>query len=153
MAISGHHVSIKIVETNIALYNIKLDSEVDISLTAHTSDEGVFVQYAKATNTGSEIAVVPYTLGLNVSLNRARYGQLTEGGPIPLPPSCNILRKRGANVLRIVNPHLDAQLLTCRYVNGEAVDTTRIPDQEASDATIEVGLANEQRKAPLETRR
>jgi hypothetical protein len=141
--IPSRHVSIQIVETNVALYNIKLDSGVDLSLTAHISDAGVFVQYAKATNTASGSVVLPYTLGLNVSLNRASYGQLTEGGPIPLPPSRNVLQKRGASIIRIANPNLGAQLLTSLDVNGKAVDTTRIPDQDASDATLEVAMANE----------
>jgi hypothetical protein len=149
--IPSHHVSIKTAETNVALYNIKLDSGVDISLTAHISDAGVFVQYATATNTSPDSVVIPYALGLNVSLNRASYGQLTEGGPIPLPPSLNVLRKRGSNILRIANPNLGAQLLVSLNVNNKAVDTTRIPDQDVADATLDVALANEIRISPGET--
>jgi hypothetical protein len=140
---SDHHVSINIVNTNLASYEIKTDSGIEISLTARIFDAGVFVQYAKATNTGLDSVVIPYALRLNVSLNRASYGQLTEGGPIPLPPSRNVLQKRGASILRIANPNLGAQLLTSLDVNGKAVDTTRIPDQEASDAILEVAVVKE----------
>jgi hypothetical protein len=50
---------------------------------------------------------VPIHLDLGMSLNRASYGQLTEGGPIPLPESLNLFQiaKNGSS-FTLNNPNL-----------------------------------------------
>ncbi|KAH3904311.1 hypothetical protein HBI56_008960 [Parastagonospora nodorum] len=136
--VPGHLVSIKIIETNVALYHMKLVNHVDVSLTAHISAQGSFVQDARATNTSSGCVLLPYALGVNVSLNRASYGQLTEGGPIALPPGCNILRKSGPNTLRVYNPNLGAQLSTSLDINGQPLVIDSVEDQDASEAVLDV---------------
>jgi hypothetical protein len=151
--IPGHLVSIKILETNVALYHIKLVNDVDVSLAAHISEQGSFVQYANATNKSSERVLLPYALGVNVSLNRASYGQLTEGGPIPLPPARNILRKSGSNTLHVYNPNLGAQLTTSLDINGEPVVTDSVEDQEASHTMLDVFVRGRQCISPGETAR
>lgn len=151
--VPGHLVSFKTVQTNVALYHIKLVNHVDVSLTAHISAQGSFVQDARATNTSSGCLLLPYALRVNVSLNRASYGQLTEGGPIPLPPSRNILRKSGPSTLRVYNPNLRAQLWTSLDINGQPVAVDSVEDQDASDAMLDVSVRGRVSIPPGETAR
>ncbi|KIX06673.1 uncharacterized protein Z518_04649 [Rhinocladiella mackenziei CBS 650.93] len=85
-------------------------------------DAGV-IQSSEITSTTSSTANVRYTMNLGVSVNRASYGQLTEGGPIPIPPSENRvgLQNHGQDVV-VVNPHLSAHLQGCLKSDGKPVD-------------------------------
>lgn len=50
---------------------------------------------------------VPVQLNLGMSLNRASYGQLTEGGPIPLPESLNLFQvAKDGSSFTLQNPNL-----------------------------------------------
>jgi len=138
--ISAHLVSIKIVETNVALYHMKLADDIDMAIAVKVAEDGSFVQYAKATNKGLGCVFLPYTLGLNVSLNRASYGQLTEGGPIPLPASRNVLTKSGPSCLRVCNPNLDAQLVIRLDIDGQSQLLDDVEDQEVSNATLDTSV-------------
>jgi hypothetical protein len=138
--ISAHLVSIKIVETNVALYHMKLANDIDMAIAVKVADDGSFVQYAKATNKGPGDVFLPYTLGLNVSLNRASYGQLTEGGLIPLPACRNVLTKSGLTSLRVCNPDLDAQLVTRLDIDGQPCLLHDVEDQEVFDATLNASV-------------
>jgi hypothetical protein len=137
--ISRQDVSIKIVETNVALYNIKLGN-IHLSIGIEVAEDGRFVQYAKATNTGAECEILPFTWGLNVSLNRASYGQLTEGGPICLPPSRNDLQNTGTTSFRVCNPNLDAQLVTQLDTDGPSLDLHHVPEEQTSDTTLDAAM-------------
>jgi hypothetical protein len=137
--ISTRIVSIKIVETNVALYDIKLGN-IHLSIAVKVAEDGSFVQYAKATNKGPECEILPFTWRLNVSLNRASYGQLTEGGPMCLPPSRNDLRKIGETTLRVYNPNLDSQLVAQLDTDGSSLDIHRIPDEYTSNATLDTAI-------------
>jgi hypothetical protein len=132
-------VSIKIVETNVALYNMKLGN-IHLSIAVKVAEDGSFVQYATATNTGAECEFLPFTWRLNVSLNRASYGQLTEGGPIQPPPSCNVLRRIGETTLRIGNPNLDSQLVAQLDTDGSSIDLHHVSDEQTANATIDVAV-------------
>jgi hypothetical protein len=72
-------VSIQFVETNTALYRIDHPDEVELPIATQVLDEQSFVQYAAVTNRGANCMLLPYSFRANVSLNRASYGQLTEG--------------------------------------------------------------------------
>jgi hypothetical protein len=137
--ISTHLVSIKIVETNVALYNMNLGN-IHLSIAVKVAEDGSFVQYATATNTGAECECLPFTWRLNISLNRASYGQLTEGGPIQPPPSCNVLRRIGDTTLRICNPNLDSQLVAQLDTNGSSLDLHHVPNEQTTNATIDAAV-------------
>lgn len=72
-------VSIEIPETSIAAYRIDLPNDVELSIETQVHDQGRFSQYAKVINRSSTCVTFPYAFRANVSLNRASYGQLTEG--------------------------------------------------------------------------
>ncbi len=93
-----------------------------ISTTLSIGPDGEAVQMTHVKSRSKIAKDLGYTLALNVSVNRASYGQLTEGGPIPIPPSRNELRlfEHGCS-WAVVNSNLDALVegrLTC---NGKPV--------------------------------
>ena len=77
--IFNHLVSIEIVGANTALYRFELLNDVDLTIAVQVANDGSFMQYAKARNRSPGRILLPYALRVNVSLNRASYGQLTEG--------------------------------------------------------------------------
>jgi hypothetical protein len=135
--IFARHVSIEIVETNVALYHINLANSINLTIAVRVAKDGSFAQHVTATNESPESAILPYVWGINVSLNRASYGQLTEGGPISQPASRNVLRKNGQTTLCVCNPNLETQLVTRLDINGQPLDLYHVRDQEACDAPLE----------------
>jgi hypothetical protein len=111
-----------------------------LSIAVRVAEDGSFMQYATATNKGAECEFLPFTWRLNVSLNRASYGQLTEGGPIQPPPSCNVLRKIGETTLRVCNPNLDSQLVAQLDTDGSSLDLHHVPDEQTANATIDAAV-------------
>jgi len=140
--IYAHLVSIQIVETNVALYNLTLANNVDLKVLVvvvpHAPQS--FVQIATATNSGEDCVFLPYTLNIGLSINRASYGQLTEGGPIPLPASRNVLETIDPNTLRVCNPNLKAQCVARLDINGQPLQLHGIQHQEVSDATLSASV-------------
>lgn len=68
----------------------------------------VLINQVEIHNTGEEEAVFDYDFGGTLSMNRTSYGQITEAGPIPMPPAENALVVRG-NHLTVKNRHLPAR--------------------------------------------
>src|SRR5262245_26580154 len=83
-------VDIQLRRANVAYFAFNVAEKLHVSLEVHVLDSGEICQTAMVTNSSNEPAAIPYSFSLCVSLNRASYGQLTEGGPIPLPESLNI---------------------------------------------------------------
>jgi hypothetical protein len=67
-------------------------------------------QTTELSTTFPEGASVAVTLELGMSLNRASYGQLTEGGPIPIPESLNVFNVKSNGNFSLQNPNLDASV-------------------------------------------
>lgn len=67
-------------------------------------------QTTELSTTFPEGASVAVTLELGMSLNRASYGQLTEGGPIPIPESLNVFNVKRNGNFSLKNPNLDASV-------------------------------------------
>lgn len=95
------------------------DVSVEQLLTVH--DDGRAVQILKISSPSD--SVVRYVFGLHLCVNRASYGQLTEGGPLPIPESKNMLglHENGRQVA-VVNPNLGARLDANLMVDGVPVD-------------------------------
>ncbi len=99
-----------------SLGNIQVETNISVS-----RDQGV-VESTTLRSDSTEKVEVDYTLSLDVSVNRASYGQLTEGGPIPIPPPRNefqLLNERQA--WAVVNQNLDAMIQGSLYCDGEPV--------------------------------
>jgi uncharacterized protein len=103
------------IQINFDLENISVEQQLAVNV------DGTATQL---TTLSSRIdTVVPYVFGLEVSVNRASYGQLTEGGPLPIPESKNVFNiqeDRGRFV--VTSPNLDAKLEGSLVVDGHPVD-------------------------------
>lgn len=84
---------------------------------------GDVVQSTTVSSTASDVLDLDYTLSLGLSVNRASYGQLTEGGPIPIPPSRNELKlSSSGSRWAIINENLDAMVEGTLFQNGRPVN-------------------------------
>ncbi|KAL1962240.1 hypothetical protein VTN77DRAFT_9896 [Rasamsonia byssochlamydoides] len=88
----------------------ELDGGIHVRRTISVDETTGEVRQTTALSTASSQAVsVPVTLNLGMSLNRASYGQLTEGGPIPIPKSENEFKTaRDGSRFSLRNSNLDA---------------------------------------------
>lgn len=76
----------------------------------------VLINHLTLTNTTHDGATIEIDFGGHLSLNRASYGQLTEAGPISIPPCINQLRYENG-VLTVENQNLPAVMQCALYVN------------------------------------
>ncbi|KAF2686285.1 hypothetical protein K458DRAFT_364017 [Lentithecium fluviatile CBS 122367] len=134
-------VDIRIRRANMVCFDFRVQQTFDVSLVVKVSDSGEIQQTATVTNIGSEPATLPYTFNLCISLNRASYGQLTEGGPLPIPASHNILRRNGGGDVNITNPILGAQLTGHFELNRDPVYVSSVIDQEVRGVPLEAMIS------------
>ncbi len=96
--------------------------DIQFSTGISISEEGCVTQYTVINAESSRPAVLDYALSLQMSVNRASYGQLTEGGPIPIPESKNDLRLSHSGYRwTISNENLHAMVEGSLFENGQAV--------------------------------
>ena len=95
---------------------------VRISTTVSVNKNNEVEQSMVLTSNSSKILDIGYGLDLRISVNRASYGQLTEGGPIPIPPSENDFRLLDSKTWAIINQNLDAMIEGSLYINQQPVD-------------------------------
>lgn len=80
---------------------------VQVHRTISVEADGSVKQATVLSTLRSTAVSVPIQLNLGVSLNRASYGQLTEGGPIPLPESLNLFQvAKDGSSFTLHNPNL-----------------------------------------------
>lgn len=90
-----------------------------VSTTLVINSDAEAIQTTRVTSGATTTIELPYVLELNVSINRASYGQLTEGGPIPIPPPRNDLQiLNGGHNWAVVNSNLEAILGGSLSCNG-----------------------------------
>lgn len=118
-----------------AMYH--LQNELSVSCTLHFLKGGELDQIVSKSNTSSVLRRVTYTLDLGISVHRASYGQLTEGGPIPLPKSVNTLVVQDdMKAFMITNPFLNGHLEGCLVINNEIVRFDHLRDQTSQCAHL-----------------
>lgn len=88
-------------------------------------DYGYLINRVEISNTGEAVATFSYEFGGTWSMNRCSYAQLTEAGPIPMPPLENILEVR-ENRLSLVNSHLPARADVFLFDNGNPLPLTPV---------------------------
>ena len=83
---------------------------VQIQRTVSVEADRTVKQTTVLTTLNSSTVSVPVQLDLGMSLNRASYGQLTEGGPIPLPECLNLFQvAKDGSSFTLHNPNLEAR--------------------------------------------
>ncbi|RYP74898.1 hypothetical protein DL769_003919 [Monosporascus sp. CRB-8-3] len=130
----------RIVSRSLASFNYTLHTphgNLEVSYTTHVLKGGDVVQTAVVTNPNPIQITHRYALKLCLSLNRASYGQLTEGGPIPLPQSRNILCRTTESVFNVTNPYLGAQLEGSVEVDGTAISLHTLKEQTVDNAPLD----------------
>jgi len=102
--------TLHLLENTVPLVRYHLETLEVSSLFLAGGSEGSahLINQIEISNTGDTEAMFPYEFGGTFSMNRCSYAQLTEAGPIPLPPLENALEVR-VNHLSIVNRHLPAR--------------------------------------------
>lgn len=105
-----NYVSIQRIGSNTACFRYTLTNALEVTYTIKVLESGGVIQSAELTNKSSETITQNIDLNLCLSLNRASYGQLTEGGPIPLPQSRNLFKANDHRTFSVTNPYLNARL-------------------------------------------
>jgi len=131
-------VSIDIQESDVVTFRFVINDEIQVLYAVRVLQSGEIVQTVRLMNKGSATSKVSYQTNLCISLNRASYGQLTEGGPVPLPESYNILRQGSRGGINILNPKLDAQLICLLQHNDTPRDIHDLKDHEARGMPLHV---------------
>jgi hypothetical protein len=105
-------------------------------------DDGEVIQTCLINNQGSRSQIIHYQVNLGVSVNRASYGQLTEGGPIPLPRSKNELKIGGdEGCIIIANSYLGARLHASFWDNHQRIDfSNQLSEKSFEDSPVAANL-------------
>lgn len=112
-------VEVDIAAMNLATVRSLTDNGAEVCYTLSVGDSGTLFQTVQISNTTDKMLEVECRANLQLSVHRASYGQLTEGGPIPLPQCENQLRSDyGDGSFTIYNKHLGAHLAGTFDING-----------------------------------
>ncbi|KAJ4298269.1 hypothetical protein N0V90_006169 [Kalmusia sp. IMI 367209] len=134
------NVSINIRKANGVTFAFSIDRDLDVLLDVLVLQSGDILQTATVQNNRSTSATLKYENNLCVSLNRASYGQLTEGGPIPLPMSHNVLQPSENCIVKVSNSALGAQLAFLSEVNETPNDVSGLSFQEVKDGPLNIRI-------------
>lgn len=91
--------------------------EVESAFIITSGEDPVIVNSMRLVNTSSEGRSIDVEFGGLISVHRASYGQLTEAGPIPIPPCLNRASYNNGSIC-IDNPNLPAWLDCALYSDG-----------------------------------
>lgn len=101
-------------------------SGLEITTSLGVREDGRVVQLSRIKSSINRPVEVSYSMDFGVSINRASYGQLTEGGPVPIPKSENKIEVVNSGLaVTVMNPSLGSYLYGQLECNGEAVDLGR----------------------------
>ncbi|EHK27173.1 uncharacterized protein TRIVIDRAFT_188083 [Trichoderma virens Gv29-8] len=111
----GSRTAVDLTEMNEARLDFDTRGGAAVRYVVSVDEKGRLNQRAHIVNTTSQEIQVEYQVNLRLSVHRASYGQLTEGGPIPLPECENALQvnaKESSFIIRnrFLGAHLSGQL-------------------------------------------
>ncbi|KAL6831540.1 Six-hairpin glycosidase-like protein [Trichoderma sp. SZMC 28015] len=115
----GSRTTVDLTQMNTAHLGFDTRVGAAVRYVVSVDEKGRLNQKARIFNNTSQEIQVGYQVNLRVSVHRASYGQLTEGGPIPLPECENALEVNSQECSfiirnRFIGAHLSGQL----YLNG-----------------------------------
>lgn len=127
---------------------------VDVSLRLYVQTDGTVVQDAVITSHHSIETCIGYKLDLGLSLNRASYGQLTEGGPIPLPLSENQLCvRRNPPGVAVVNRQLGANILCSLEDEKSWMSNDQVKEGTFRQMPVEASISSSIKLPPYSNKR
>lgn len=119
LATSGQKVGIshQTMDTAVITFQAGNGARVQNTLTVH--EDRAFTQNLVIKNPTPSPIDLDFSLNLELSVHRASYGQLTEGGPVPLPACENQLSVvEDGTAFNVVNPLLDAHLAGRLFIDA-----------------------------------
>jgi uncharacterized protein len=122
----GSRVSIGIPSMDTATMSFKTDAGADVQCRLQIHENAVLAQQVLVKNETASPVEFEYTLDLRLSVHRASYGQLTEGGPVPLPDCENKLSIQTDSTFAVSNPNLGAHLVGCLYADGKLTSQSEL---------------------------
>lgn len=126
---AGQKVEVDIASMNLATVRYWTANGAEICCTLSVDDGGSLLQTVEISNTTDQFLEVEYRADLQLSVHRASYGQLTEGGPIPLPQCENQLKADYADgSFTICNKYLGAHLAGMLEINGSPQSLDDLPN-------------------------
>ncbi|KAK7757352.1 hypothetical protein SLS62_000364 [Diatrype stigma] len=131
-------VSIRRIGSHTACFEYTFVNGLEVTYTINVLGNGSVIQTAELTNKSSEIITQKIDLNLCLSLNRASYGQLTEGGPIPLPKSCNIFITTDYQTFSVTNPYLGALIEADVELDDKPLKLESPKDQKVDNSPLDV---------------
>lgn len=131
-------VSIKMLNKSSVCFRYTLENNLDVFYITQVLENGEVIQTATVTNNGADPIEHHFNLNLCLSLNRASYGQLTEGGPITLPRSKNAFKTTTHEIFKVTNPYLNAQFEASVEMDGKAMQLESLDSLEAFDEPLNI---------------
>lgn len=126
---SCQKVEVDIAAMNVATVRYWTANGAEICCTLSVDDKGSLLQTVEISNKTDQALEVEYRADLQLSVHRASYGQLTEGGPIPLPQCENQLKTDYADgSFAICNKYLGAHLAGMLEINGNPQRLDDLPN-------------------------
>ncbi len=112
-------VAVDVAAMDMANLSYKSVDGADVRYKLRVNDGGSVTQTVHICNNTSRPLHIEHQVNLELSIHRASYGQLTEGGPIPLPQCENHLQVRSKDgAFTIRNKYLQAHISGALDING-----------------------------------
>ncbi|KAJ9606446.1 hypothetical protein H2200_009407 [Cladophialophora chaetospira] len=132
-----------------ASISYRTEQGLAITISLRVSENGEVTQSAEITSFTNAVSRINFTLDFGISVNRASYGQLTEGGPIPIPRSENkISNTSDQQGLLITNTFLGAYLASYLESDGQSIDLQRAVQAKTFSSTLVVGSCSDSLDIP-----
>ncbi|KAH8898342.1 hypothetical protein GQ53DRAFT_881435 [Thozetella sp. PMI_491] len=157
LRVQGQHgapsaVTIEFGSLGTAVMRYRLEETANVVYTLEVLEDGSLSQTASISSISEAEVRIDYELDLGLSVHRASYGQLTEGGPIPLPPSENHLQlHHGGAYLTVSNKYLGAHLQARLNSNGTPVNLDGLHETVRKDRPLNASLSRTINLAPGST--
>jgi hypothetical protein len=107
----------------------RIQNNIQVQMIITVTDRHQFQQTIILSTKSATAVSIAVALDLGMSLNRASYGQLTEGGPIRLPESMNVFTTTSVNnTFSLNNPNLGVGINGHFWTNRWDIETLKLED-------------------------
>lgn len=142
-------VTIEFGSLGVAIMRYRIEGAADVVYTLEVREDGSVAQTALISSIRDTEASINYGLNLGLSVHRASYGQLTEGGPIPLPASENHLQVHAEGTyLTVSNKYLGAHLQGQLSLDGSPVRLDGLDEVTQKDGPLSSSISRTITLAP-----
>lgn len=145
-------VTVEFGSLGLAIMRYRIEGAADVVYTLEVRDDGSLAQTTSISSIKDTEVDVNYELNLGLSVHRASYGQLTEGGPIPLPASENHLQLHaGGTYFTVSNKYLGAHLQGRLVLDGSPARLEGLDETTQKDGPLNSSISRTINLAPGST--